>query len=222
MAAPHKYLFDTSFDQPDRPQKASPPPAPPVEPTFSRADLEATRAAAHAEGRAEALDEARRSTDQQTADALGAIAHALTGLADSGEQMTGEMQRQAAAILRTVIHKAVPQLCRKDPSSEIEALFVDCLREAFEEPRVVLRVAPALFESVQSRLPALAAQSGFAGKLVLLADDGLAGSDCRVEWADGGAERNTKRLLADIDAALARLESIPTQNPTAPEEPSDE
>lgn len=222
MTAPHKYLFDTSFDQPDRPQNAGALAARPVEPTFSRADLEAARAAAHAEGRAEALDEARRSTDQQTADALGAIARALTALAGSCDEMTGDMQRQAAVILRTVIHKTVPQLCRKDPIFEIEALFVDCLREAFDEPRVVLRVAPPLFESVQSRLPALATQSGFAGKLVLLADDGIAGSDCRVEWADGGAERNTKRLLADIDAALARLESIPAHNPTAPEETSDE
>lgn len=222
MAAPHKYLFDTSFDQPDRPQKASAPPPRPIEPTFTRAELDAARATAHAEGRAEALAEASRSADQQTADALGAIARALAAVAASSEQAMSGVQRQAAAVLRTVIHKAVPALCRKDALSEIETLLVDCLREAFDEPRVALRVSPALFDPMQSRLTSLAVESGFGGKLVLLADERIAGSDCRIEWADGGAERHTKRLLADVDAALARLESIPAHNPTAPEETRDE
>ena len=47
-------------------------------------------------------------------------------------------------------------------------------------------------------------------------------ADARIEWAEGGAERNTKRLLSDIDAALTRaLETIHVTGTTPHEgEPS--
>ena len=49
-----------------------------------------------------------------------------------------------------------------------------------------------------------------AGRIVLLADETLGLGDARVEWADGGAERDTGRLMRDIDGALARaLDTIP-------------
>jgi flagellar assembly protein FliH len=46
--------------------------------------------------------------------------------------------------------------------------------------------------------------AGFDGKLVLLGDDEMALTDCRVDWPDGGTERNLDRLWRDIDDAIAR------------------
>jgi flagellar assembly protein FliH len=193
-----------------------------VEPTFSRAELDAARAAGHAEGRAEALAEVAQSTEQRAAAALVTIAQELGTLAEKSEQLRSDLQRQAAAAIRTVVRKAVPALCRREPLAEIEALLVDCLSEALDEPRIVLRVASDSFEPVQRRLASVTADSAYGGKIVLLADESIASGDCRIEWADGGAERNTGRLLADVDAALARLDSIPARMPPAPEETSDE
>src|SRR3546814_7302027 len=48
-------------------------------------------------------------------------------------------------------------------------------------------------------------RSGFEGKLVFLADERLKTGDLRVEWADGGAERNQKALWQEIDAVIARV-----------------
>ena len=50
----------------------------------------------------------------------------------------------------------------------------------------------------------LAASLGFPGKLIILVDDELGQSDCRVEWADGGAERDTARTWREIEATLDR------------------
>ena len=58
----------------------------------------------------------------------------------------------------------------------------------------MLRVNDALFDALQRRLAAIAQANGYAGKIVLLADDALAPGDGRIEWADGGAERDTRRL----------------------------
>jgi flagellar assembly protein FliH len=131
-------------------------------------------------------------------------------LLDARARMAEEAQRRAIEVAQIVLRKAVPALSRKAPLLEIEAMVADCLREAFDEPRIVLRVADVLFEALQKRLGALTASTGFAGRIVLLADEMLGPGDARVEWADGGAERDTGRLMRDIDGALARaLDTIP-------------
>ena len=40
--------------------------------------------------------------------------------------------------------------------------------------------------------------------MVLLSDDGLGISDCRIEWADGGAERNVERIWKDVEELVSR------------------
>jgi flagellar assembly protein FliH len=210
MSTPHKFLFDQSFDAPDPPRGAARnvPAAP--EPTFTTAQLDAARAASTSEGRMAALAEATCSVEGQAAATLTRLEAALTTLLDARARMAEEAQRRAIEVAQIVLRKAVPALSRKAPLLEIEAMVADCLREAFDEPRIVLRVADVLFEALQKRLGALTASTGFAGRIVLLADEMLGPGDARVEWADGGAERDTGRLMRDIDGALARaLDTIP-------------
>jgi flagellar assembly protein FliH len=221
MSTPRKFLFDQSFDAPDPPRgtarKAQAPPPP--EPTFTRAELEAARAASASEGRTVALAEAARAIEAQAAATLLRLDAALAALLDARARMAEEAQRRAVELTRAIVGKAVPALTRKAPLLEIEAMVADCLREAFDEPRIVLRVADALFEALQKRLGALTTATGFAGRIVLLADETLGPGDARVEWADGGAERDTGRLMRDIDGALARaLDTIPVQGTSPLEE----
>jgi flagellar assembly protein FliH len=80
-----------------------------------------------------------------------------------------------------------------------------------------------MFDAMQQRLASLTGAAGFAGKVVLLADESLDVADARIEWAEGGAERDTKRLLSDIDAALAHaLDTIDVTGTTPHEENHDE
>jgi flagellar assembly protein FliH len=120
-----------------------------------------------------------------------------------------------------LLAKASPALAQKEPLAEIEAMIVTCLREAFEEPRIVVRVPQPLFDPIRGRLASLAHDGSFAGKFVLLVDDALGPADCRLEWADGGAERDTSRLARELDAALERALTTPTPEPSS-QEPSHE
>jgi flagellar assembly protein FliH len=221
MGAPHKFLFNESFDQPDAPSVAAArrPPPPPPEPTFSKAELEAAEQAGMAAGRAAALAEAAQSTEAHTAAAVTALASGIGELLAARQSDADAAQRQACAAMSVLLHKAVPALSRKAPLIEIEALLSDCLREAFDEPRIVLRVADSLFEPLQQRLAAITGATGYGGKVVLLADEALGPGDARVEWAEGGAERDQRRLMHDIDGALARaLDSTPVPGTSRPEE----
>ncbi|HJT08382.1 MAG TPA: FliH/SctL family protein [Stellaceae bacterium] len=220
MAAPTKYLFERSFDNVEQPRPVSrkPPPEPPV----SRAEFEAARSAAFADGRKSGLAEAAHSAEERTAAALTKLAADIQALLALREECSADVERRAIEAMRAIMRKAVPALCRKDPLAEIEAVLDACLHEAFEEPRIVLRVADAQFEPVQSRLSALAQAAGYAGKLVLLADNDLGPGDVRIEWAEGGAERQVERLMSDIDAALSRALDATNTVPAKPLEESKE
>lgn len=199
MPATRRYLFDTSFDAPDD----AAPARSPAEPRFTLAEIEAARAGGVAAGREAALAEVAQQTEQRIAAAIEALSGEAAQLLAFSQDVAAATERQAVALLRAALHKLAPALCRKDPLAEIEALLAQCLSEALDEPRLVLRVAESVFDLAQPRLAAIAAANGYAGRLVLLADAQLAEPDCRVEWADGGAERDSQRLVAAIDELIA-------------------
>ncbi len=76
-----------------------------------------------------------------------------------------------------------------------------------DEPRLVIRLHPEHLDALQAQMDELKGQSGYSGDVILLAEHDLAPSDCRIEWADGGAERNTQNILSEIDAAVERYKS---------------
>jgi flagellar assembly protein FliH len=212
MGMAQRFLFNVSFDEPDPPEPEDVQGAPP-EPRFTPAELDAARAQGLEEGRKIAAVEAAQSAEAQLARAaqsLVDIGGAL--LRDRAELETG-VERKAMTLLRAVLLKAVPALMAKDPQAELEAFVVRTLGECFDEPRIVLRVPDALFEALRERLAALSQGAGYSGKLVLLADPNLAAGDGRIEWADGGAERDVVRLLAELDALLSTPSPIPSPDP---------
>ena len=223
MGTPRKYMFDASFDQPTPPPVAvlvnKPQPQP--EPTFTAAEVEAARAAGLEEGRRTALAEAMSSIEQQLVEATKELAAGIPTLLARDSEIRLETEQRSLELLRALLAKAFPVLSQRASIEEIETLVSDCLREAFEEPRVVLRVPQRLFDPIRERLNDLAQKSGFAGKFVLLAEDSLGPADCRLEWADGGAERITDRLTREIDAVLERalLTPPPASEPSNQETP---
>jgi flagellar assembly protein FliH len=144
----------------------------------------------------------------------------------ASEQHHAAIHRDAVALMQAIVRKVAPSLARRAALDEVAAFTLNCLREALDEPRVVLRVPDALFEAVQRDVAPLASSTGFAGKLVIIADDAMPPCDCRVEWADGGAERDFARVWQDIDAAIARtldnLTSAATAAAPAPGTEADE
>lgn len=214
MATAKKYLFDVSFD----PAASKPAPVveqPPPEEKFTRAELEAARQRARAEGHQAGFTEASEAVAAREAAALEALGKGIAALIASQDAMALETQRQAIAALRLIVAKTLPALAAKGAFTEIEAFANKCLLEAINEPRVVLRVGTEVYESVRDQLDDAAAAAGYTGRIVLLADETLAAGDARVEWADGGIERKLAEQLNEVDAAMARS-CDPTATPNPP------
>lgn len=203
MTAPRKFDFAFSFDE-DEPAST----AGGGDDRPSRANAKIKEA--YEKGREAGLAEAQATIERQLAAAAEAIGQGFSKLESTRAAIESEMNRQAIEMASTLVGKALPALARREAMGEVQATVKECLARVLEEPRVVVRVADSLLDSLQARIDALVQESGYAGEVVLLADAGLGPSDCRVEWANGGAERDMGSVWQEIEAAIQRSLSIPS------------
>ncbi len=225
MAAMRKFMFDTSFDTEPEPDDALAP-APdecieaarsePPPPAISEADLEAARAEGFAAGLVEGEQSVVARMQVETAATLARIADQVGAAAEEMATIGPRAEERATAIGLAVARKLMPQLVRREGLAEVEAMLRDCLKDMFDEPRIVLRVGDALLDAVTERLTPIVSRSGFAGRVIVIAEEGMATGDCRIEWADGGAERSAARIWREIDAAVARCLETSLEHNAAP------
>jgi flagellar assembly protein FliH len=99
----------------------------------------------------------------------------------------------------------------------ITALVADCFRHLVSTPHLVIRVNEQLYEAARDRFEQLAKQSGFQGRLIVLAEPEIESGDCRIEWADGGVERERAAIDAKITELVASYVASRKQGHTGTE-----
>lgn len=211
MAAVRPFLFDRRFDRPEPAEDAGSSLAPAAK-CYDEDDLARVRAEALAagreaglkEGRAAALAEAGASDQRRLALACDAIAVRLARLVQAAEQARQEARDDTVAIAVAIARKLLPEYCRRHGAGEIEAVIRAVIDQLGGERRLVIRVAAPAAAGVRETVAAIAEGCGFAGELVVRAEDGIAAGDCVLEWSDGGVRRDAGELWAHIDHLVAR------------------
>ncbi|MGQ0662566.1 MAG: hypothetical protein ACT4P2_03060 [Pseudomonadota bacterium] len=216
MKPTRKFLFETIF-RPDRAGTAGVTVAArPLNRSYTPAEFEAAAAAAFANGRDAGRAEAAAEAERLAAAALPAIAERLAALVGETERRLSDHARLAVHAAGTIAGRLLPALAAREGLVEIEAAVGECLSRLHDEPRIVIRVSEATLDPLRGRLDALASAHGFAGRIVLIAEAALAPLDVRVEWADGGLERDTARTRREIDAVIQRFVTTIGANPPRP------
>ncbi|MGH6718980.1 MAG: hypothetical protein ACREER_06640 [Alphaproteobacteria bacterium] len=201
MVQPVKYTFDTAFQATRlmRRQRT----------TFDLAELEAAKREAYEEGLRDGNQKEQASVRKHEAESLAAIGKALHAIARARTDAHTAAVRDGARLAANVARRFVANMIAHDATVEVEDLLRRCLESLHGEPRIVLRVSAGAFDILGPRIDGLAGDIGFDGRIVLVGDDQLQGSACRVEWADGGAERDDTGAWAELDAAIERATSQP-------------
>jgi flagellar assembly protein FliH len=171
---------------------------------FTEHDLAAARGEGQKIGYETGLQTARNEIQAAAAQALDGINGELQQIAERHAQAILEIQADAANLAMAIANKLAPALMRQQPLEEVRELIADCLSQMNTEPRIVVRVAEALVDELNDSIDDVAAQSGFAGKLVLIGEPALRDADCRIEWADGGSERDLAVLMSQVEQAVER------------------
>ncbi|WP_417317158.1 hypothetical protein [Emcibacter sp.] len=191
-----KYTFDNNFEDELGPR--------------SKAKVEELEKAAYEKGLAEGREEILGGIEQQTQFLLQNILTAMQTLENRHEEQLTMMHKEAALLAHSIIGKLAPALVVNTPLPEIEALVVQCLKNSPLEPRIVIRVDEQIMPQLEQEVARLKESAGYAGQIVLLAEPMRHISDCKVEWADGGAERNFEALKATIDRTVQLFIEAPT------------
>jgi len=190
-----KFLFDLSFD--DEASLALPAqPKPKV--SYTEEELDEIKKKSYDSGFAAGKNAMLESQQQQTNQLLSEIDIRLTTLFKDTEEKWSDFLIQLQKITLVILRKILPSYVEKNGTDEIDSLVSKTIAEMNQEPRLVLRVAESQFEESNTRINALAENQAYAGKIVLLGDESLAPSDCRIEWADGGIELNQEKIWENV------------------------
>lgn len=216
MPEVEKFMFDTSFDAPPPAPEpevvledvpAEPPPPPP--PMFSEDELRAAQASAHAEGLSEGLKQGRAAAMAENESSVAAVLQGLSAqvahiLAEQSAQVD-QSRQMTLDIALAITRKLLPDYIARHGLGEIEAAVRTVMDGLVHEPRLVVRVAEAQLDAVTAGVQQEVARRGFEGKLVFLADPTMGLADCRVEWAEGGVERDASRVWSEVDRLVAEV-----------------
>ena len=198
MAAPAKFMFDMDFSAPDRTRER----------TATAAEIAQTVAAAEARAYRDGYDagqrEAKAESDRRAALALEEIKISIQGIAARYAGVETRMETEAVDVAIAVARKLCGELVAAEPLGEIVGLIKDCFSHLVATPHLVVRINDQLYEGARDRFERLAKQSGFEGRLVILAEPDIATGDCRIEWADGGVVLERAAIEAKINELVGR------------------
>ncbi|PJG53523.1 flagellar assembly protein H [Bradyrhizobium forestalis] len=199
MAAPAKFLFDTDFAAPERTTREKAATAAEIAQKVAEAE-----ARAYQEGFAAGQREAKAESDRRVALAMEEINIAIRGVASGIGNIEIKMETEAVEVAVAVARKLCADLIAAEPLGEVIALVKDCFSHLVATPHLVVRINDALYDAAREKVERLAKQSGFEGRLVILAEPDIATGDCRIEWADGGVVLERSAIMAKIDDMVGR------------------
>jgi flagellar assembly protein FliH len=195
MGAPVKFLFEDDFESGA---------GAPGKRMIAAAVHEAALARAEADGYRKGIAAAEAKIEGRTAAACDRIAQGVAAMAHALSAVHAKLEAESVEVAVAVARKLSPALIEAEPLDEIAALATSCFHQLIAAPHVVVRVAEQVYEQAHARLEQIAQLNGFQGRLVVLAEPGVALGDCRIEWADGGIARERGTTEAAIVEAVGR------------------
>ncbi len=194
-----KFMFDRhSFDLPQEDREKPPPPV------FTEEDVEKIKQDSFALGKSAGLEEARQAQEEMLIGLLQDISGQLQTLSENEAVREEEKNNAVIRLTLKIIEKFFPDFMRQERFSEIEHMMMEIMRQRKDTPQIVVTIHEDLLNVLKERIDTIAANAGFQGQVVIMASSGMAISGCRVEWADGGAEKNPEYLYKAVEAALLK------------------
>src|SRR5207247_2884815 len=129
-------------------------------------------ARAYRAGYEAAQHEARAESDRRSALALEEIGITIRGIATRFSGIEARMETEAVDVAVAVARKLCSELIAREPLGEITALVSDCISYLVAYMHIVVRINDQLYEAAREKVERQAAQSGFEGRLVILAEPG--------------------------------------------------
>lgn len=208
-ARPHRpgvlgVLYAEDFDDdagaapagPDHPHMAEPEI---IEPVFTAAEVERARLQARQAGQAEAEGGVLAARNRL----LGVVASGLADARSAAHEAAATMAEGVARAMLSALAACLPKLCQRHGELELRALVAALLPALCDEPKILLRVHPAMADGLLEDIGTLDAE--LAEQAHVLPTGSIPPGDVRITWEGGSAVRDAAAACAAFKAGLAAL-----------------
>lgn len=176
-------------------------------PAYSQNQMDEIVAEARQEASAEALSTASDDANAAAAKTLISIEQEIQRLGQFHDSIVQATHKEAVELALLIGRKLARELLDREPKAEIEALILKLLGELGEiaaVPRINVRVHPKMLDDIKARIGDMQSSSGFAGEINVLENATIRQTDCQIDWAEGGAQRDLQSLEQNVEAAIGR------------------
>lgn len=160
---------------------------------------------ARKEGYAQGLAAATNSSEAQIQNLLQEIDKALQKKFAEEDDSYKAMREGFRELGLTLLQKFIINLEQEQAEELLNKFLEDNFANFIKEPKLTFYFNPEIIKKGQDIVARLAHKGDYEGKIVLQKDSSLGLSDCRVEWALGGAERNSEKMKEQAQALLSEL-----------------
>ena len=197
MSTATKFTFDTEFaGSENRPTPAA---RARQKQTLTNEEVEILQANARSEGESAAAVRAAESLERTVA----ALTIAVRAALDTSHAEIEALRAESCELALAMAKKIAPAALAALPAGDVEIALRQAMHQAIGEPRITLRAAPVVIETLQARLDDIAHEEGYDGRVMIAADSAMTGADCRIEWRGGGAERREAVIEEALTALIA-------------------
>ena len=192
---------------------AEPPP-----PSYGQEELDQVAADSFQRGVEQGRAEAMTGIEQRLADSWQTVGDRFRQLQGAHRAALETLSAEVTELAYTMVRQLSPAVAKKGGLQEIEAMMAEVFGSLRDEPRILVRVHPDLVEQVRVRMEEIATNNAFEGQIAVRPEPEMSEGDCRLEWAEGGAERLQTEIWRRMTGALERTLGHPPRERAAPEE----
>ncbi len=200
MEKDRKFLFDVNiFDAPKKEDAAENlPPPPPPPPTFSEEELAGAKDLSFEQGRQQGIREERESREERVATALIKIADAFSHLFAAEKLRENEFEKESLRLTLSATDLIFPLLTVKTGHDEVRQIIEKTLTDHRKTKEISIYVPPTMKGEIETLILRLRENETDEVLWRVIEDASLSEGDCRLEWSDGGAVRDTEKAARAI------------------------
>ena len=171
-------------------------------PGYTQDELDAAVKSAEERGYEKGFNAAATENQKLQQSVLEEIGTRLMTLIAGQEETRREDEQSALRLAVGLVRKLLPALEQDVAKQEVGAFLEDNFADFRREKSLSFSFHPDMAAEIAPLLSKLAEKNDFEGRIAVHKDINLGLSDCRVEWRNGGVERNSAEVLDKVEELL--------------------
>ena len=170
--------------------------------TYREEEVAEKEEQAHAKGYEEGYNQAKSEILSEQNKLLEEINAKLMLLSSEMEKREEESERKVIELAQNMVEKIFPTIEQEQSEIMVKNFLLENFPSFKNEEKLSFYFHPDIINKIQEEIARLANINDFEGKISLHKDANLSYSDCRVEWENGGVERNSRKMLDNINKII--------------------